>query len=126
MEHEKEREQLFEWLKEICPWGKIYERCEISSDLIRSQGSPPEMTRTQVFIYTHHHRYNIVLKKNYFGCICSNRTPRAGEDWIRGRDLPDGDFNRKTWKEIKDAIIQNELVKIAKKARIDEETQETL
>jgi len=120
MEHEERKEQLLEWLKEICPWGKIHDHCEITSNLDKNQTGQLEMTRTQVTIYTHHHRYNIVFKGDYLGCIMSNRTPRAGEDWTRGRDLPDGKFCRKTWDAIKDAIIQNELVKIAKKARTEE------
>ena len=45
------------------------------------------------------------------------RKPRAGEDWTRGNDLPDGPYSYETWIKIKNAIIKKELVKIAKKAR---------
>jgi len=77
--------------------------------------------KLQVYFYTRDNRYSLVVTPsssndgtNYFGCQVSTRKPRAGEDWNRGNDLPDGKFNEETWIKIKNAIISYELVKIAK------------
>ncbi len=74
-------------------------------------------------LYTRDHAYAIVAKqsdkKSYLGCVASARKPRAGEDWTRGRDLADGDFSQETWNKIKNDILSFELVKIAKKQRIE-------
>jgi len=61
-------------------------------------------------IYTKEHCYSISATwlnytAQYLGCIASTRTPRTGEDWTRGNDLPDGHFCRETWEHIKNAII---------------------
>jgi len=53
-------------------------------------------------------------KWGYLGCTVLDRKPVAGEDWQRGRDLADGAYCYKTWKEIKNDIIAFELVKVAK------------
>ena len=39
-------------------------------------------------------------RKAYLGCITDSRKPRAGEDWTRGNDLPDGDFSKDTFNRI--------------------------
>jgi hypothetical protein len=52
------------------------------------------------------------LKNAYLGCIASTRKPRAGEDWTRGNDLPDGPFSEETWRKILGAIVGYELVKV--------------
>ena len=74
-------------------------------------------------IYTHDYTYTITARNidddSYLGCTASIRKPRAGEDWFRGRDLPDGKFNMETWGRIKDAILANELVKVAANSRQD-------
>ena len=50
----------------------------------------------------------------YLGCTIQSRKPRAGEDWTRGNDLPDGKYNIDTWKTIVNAIVAHELVKVVK------------
>lgn len=50
--------------------------------------------------------------KSYLGCIAATRKPRAGENWTRGNDLPDGPFSKETWDKIIAAIVGYELVKI--------------
>jgi len=52
--------------------------------------------------------------EGYLGCIVNSRKPRAGEDWTRGNDLPDGSYTEETWNKIKNAIIAYELVKVVK------------
>jgi len=64
--------------------------------------------------FTASHRYFISAvwqdyHPTYLGCIASTRTPRPGEDWTRGNDLPDGYFCRETWEHIKNAIIRYEM-----------------
>jgi len=84
--------------------------------------------RHKYSIYAHHHEG----RTPYLGAGVSNRTPRAGEDWMRGNDLPDGDFSRETWDAIKRAIIKNEMVALsdyikrhdAKKDICEEATEE--
>ncbi len=105
------RSHFLEWLKEIVYYGDIGDYVEFVED-----SNPPNITKVRV--YTHDYKYVIVAKENYLGCVYVCRKPRAGEGWSRGRDLPDGKFNRKTWEKIKNSIIKHELVKIAKSARL--------
>lgn len=48
----------------------------------------------------------------YLGCIAVSRTPRAGEEWCRGNDLPDGSFSRETWTKILAAVVSYEMVRV--------------
>ena len=69
----------------------------------------------ELAFYTETHKYYFVAcdrdkDDGYLGCQVSARKFRAGEDWIRGNDLPDGDFNEDTWNRIMKAIINYELV----------------
>jgi hypothetical protein len=56
-------------------------------------------------IFTSIHNYNFRITSTYLGCSASIRTPRTGEDWCRGNDLPDGEFNKETLVEILGAIM---------------------
>lgn len=40
--------------------------------------------------------------------------PWPGETWTRGRDLPDGAHNERTWGRIKTAILWEELVPLSR------------
>ena len=75
--------------------------------------------RVSFKIYTAEHSYHISATwkeyhAHYIGCISNTRTPRPGEDWIRGNDLPDGHFCRETWEHIKNAIIKYEMKGLSK------------
>ena len=115
-----------EWLKEICPWEKIREYVQFKGGIpedwvkgkmglfnvdVRTKYDP---TVISIRIFTKDCMYNIVAKADYLGCLTSNRKYRAGEDWTRGHDLPDGKFSYSTWQYIKLAILKNELVKVAR------------
>ena len=50
-------------------------------------------------------------KWGYLGCITKTRKPRAGEDWNRGNDLPDGAYCVETFREITRSMLAYELVK---------------
>lgn len=82
-----------------------------------AEGEPGKIIR-RFYIYTNKHEYNIVAiadenDNGYLGCHVSTRKPRAGENWVRGNDLPDGPFNRNTWDKIINAIVKYELVKLS-------------
>ncbi|TET41746.1 MAG: hypothetical protein E3J60_03870 [Dehalococcoidia bacterium] len=129
--------QFMEWLKEIVPWEKIREYVQfkggIPEDWVKGKmGSFNVDTKVEydpdvisVRVFTKNHLYNIVAKATYLGCVMSNRKGRAGEDWIRGHDLPDGKFAYSTWNYIKHAIVRTELVKVARpvEAMADEEME---
>ena len=109
--------QLEQWIKDICR----YDRVDDFIQVIDESGGPSKRGGSELRftfnIYTETHRYRITAldgskDEGYLGCTVSNRKPRAGEDWTRGNDLPDGLLNRATWNRIKNAIIRNELVKL--------------
>lgn len=106
------------WLEEINPYGEKF--VEVLYD--EGQSSPKSYEfRKKVRIYSCKYVYTILVidrskDDGYLGCVVSNRKPRAGEDWIRGNDLPDGPFIRETWEKIKNAIIRHELVTLVPKA----------
>ena len=104
---------LNEWIMEIIPLDLAKKKY---IDNLGGEGKPGENT-IRVRIYTDRYAYYIVgidRSKNdgYLGCQVSCRKPYAGENHTRGCDLPDGPFLRRTWKRIKDAIIQHELIEL--------------
>jgi len=109
------KSQFKEWLKEICPWGKVYDYVDFHTEaLIKKYCSDIKEKESSlgVRIYTKQYCYRIKASERHFGCVMSVRKPRAGEDWTRYLDLLDGKFDRRTWDAIKNAIIASELVKI--------------
>ncbi len=112
-------QMLDQWLKELIFPGDV-------KDFIQEEGgegSPEEVIR-RFNIYTDEHKYFInAIERNegrsYLGCQVSTRKMRAGEDWTRGNDLPDGEFNKKTWDRIIYAIVSYEMVKLSKYQKPD-------
>ena len=108
-------QMLDQWLKELVYPGKV-------DDFIQEifgQGDDKKLERHLCF-YTEEHVYYINAierflgeKKSYLGCQVNARKSRAGEDWVRGNDLPDGEFNKKTWDRIIYAIVCYEVVKLS-------------
>ena len=77
------------------------------------ENNKPENERDYQYVFcTANHQYRIHVTPTYLGCTATSRVWRAGEDWHRGNDLPDGKFCRRIWERIKNAIIQYELVKL--------------
>ena len=113
MKEQKWESQFREWLKEICPGDMVIDYTVDKSNY--------ENGIFLVNVFTHTYRYQISAHKDYLGCTASTRMARAGEDWNRGNDLPDGKFCRETWGRIKDAIIRYELVKVVKHARTEDQ-----
>jgi len=108
-------ESLEQWLKELIFPGKVKDFFQE----ISGQGDKKENTRNFCF-YTEEYQYFITAverhdgdKDDYLGCQVSARKTRPGEDWLRGNDLPDGPFTKKTWDRIIYSIVSYELVKLS-------------
>jgi len=108
-------QMLDQWLKELVYPGKVGDFIQE----ITGSGNVEEEQRTLCF-YTEEHQYFINaierhngINKSYLGCQVNARKSRAGEDWVRGNDLPDGEFNKKTWDRIIYAIVCYEVVKLS-------------
>ena len=108
-------QMLDQWLKELVYPGKVTDFIQE----ITGQGNREAEERVLCF-YTEEHVYYInaieryaATDKSYIGCQVNARKTRAGEDWVRGNDLPDGEFNKKTWDRIIYAIVSYELVKLS-------------
>jgi hypothetical protein len=115
-----EMEQLDQWLKELVFPGKV-------EDFIQEMGGSGDKKEQlrEICFYTDENYYFIHASerhdgKSYIGCQVSARKERAGEDWIRGNDLPDGPFNKETWNRIINAIVNYELVKLTPFKKPDE------
>jgi hypothetical protein len=112
-------EMLDQWIKELVFPGDVKDFIQE----IDGEGSPKEVKRRFCF-YTDEHKYVIVaiersVGRSYLGCQVSTRRMRAGEDWVRGNDLPDGEFTKETWNSIIEAVVRYELVKLSKYQKPD-------
>lgn len=104
------RKQLIEWMTEVKYWSP--ETKQSWEDYIIDD---PENDAFRMIIYTDNYSYAISVyhhedRDSYLGCIAATRKPRAGEDWTRGNDLPDGTFSRETFDKIVRRIVGYELV----------------
>jgi len=114
-------EELDQWLKELVFPGKVEDFIEEKSG--SGKTDPGEIYRNFAF-YTDEYQYFMTAiereaGKSYIGCTVSARKERAGENWKRGNDLPDGPFNKETWNRIIYAIVNYELVKLTPFRRPD-------
>jgi hypothetical protein len=114
-----------DWLQEIARYGNIEDHVEDAglqflSSCAGEIEAPGEVRRT-IRIYTDVNSYHITAveratdDKGYLGCISTCRKPRAGEDWHRGSDLPDGPLSRETWHRILANIVSYEMVRVHKR-----------
>jgi len=115
--------ELVGWLIQIVPYRQI-EKYVYISDYKDSL----DEKRIVVRLYTKNYYYPIhVIKpkngksKGYLGAYVQNRKPRAGEEWTRGNDLPDGECNNETWNDIKNGILKYEFVKVVKNSEYEED-----
>jgi len=113
-------QQLDQWIAELVFPGDIKNFIQE----LEGSGDGVEIKRKLCF-YTEEHQYiiNAIERpdgKSYLGCGVLTRKERAGEDWKRGNDLPDGPFNKETWNRIIYAIVNYELVKLTPFQRPDE------
>ncbi|GAI16808.1 unnamed protein product [marine sediment metagenome] len=124
-------DELKQWIKdEICrgQFKKFVKVIEDSGEGGEKAGGYEFRFRFNIYTETHRYRITAIDRskdEGYLGCTASTREPRAGEDWTRGNDLPDGKFTRETWEHIKNAIIAYELAELAPKIEraVDEEKE---
>lgn len=108
-------EILDQWVKDlIFPSGNIDDFVHVTKSLKSEDQEIKEFC-----IYTNENKYKIFAMDRleddgYLGCQVVVRKVRAGEDWNRGNDLPDGPLNEETWKKILNSILNYELVKLSK------------
>lgn len=71
---------------------------------------PPALgSRVVARLWTSRNLYQLLATPDYLGCTSQRRSADVGEDWMRGRDLADGDFCRETWDKIARAVLGNEM-----------------
>lgn len=116
------RAALIEWLNEIKTWSPASEQDwndyiltdEEWIDYKWPLGRPNVWTKTpgklHVVLFTTNNEYHITVGDTYIGGMVTARMKRAGENWNRGNDIPDGDFSKKTWDMIMRFIVRYELV----------------
>lgn len=119
-------EFLYVWLPQITRHDKVDDF--IIKEYKHEKNKDPRLSIT---FFTNRYKYHIsavptkvrsekkdnsftTFYSGYLGCIAQTRKPRAGEDWNRGNDLPDGKYCVETWSKIVKAIVAYELVKIIK------------
>ena len=92
--------ELYNWVKSISRYNKV-------EDFIIADYKENRM-RVKFFTKNHEYRISARLPKDtnegYLGCVVQVRKPRAGENWQRGNDLPDGKYCEETWLKIMKAI----------------------
>jgi len=83
---------------------------------VETQSPLEGISRATFTLWTRRNRYAITLHAKlsppgacYMGCGACSRSWRAGEDWHRGNDLPDGEFSETLWLRILTAILSYEL-----------------
>lgn len=81
---------------------------------------------TEKYCYTIYGKlpYDGSDEKSCLGAGSSNRKPLAGEDWTRGRDLPDGEFSLQTWILILIGVFKHEMIKLEPETKIKSEYKE--
>jgi hypothetical protein len=108
--------QLKEWFKELGRF--IHPSKFLLVENYEGEGGNGYEQRLKVTLFTDRHQYHIKAidrskDEGYLGCIARRRKSRAGEDWLRGSDLADGKFVRRTWDKIKNDMLAYELVPLA-------------
>ena len=111
-------EDLKTWIEEdLGTRGETENYIQVVEDGGEGHGDGNYEHRFKFRMYTFENAYAIVAierpDKGYLGCVVSRRKPRAGEDWNRGNDLPDGTLNRETWDKILKAIVIYELEELS-------------
>jgi len=111
-------ELLDQWLRELIFPGDVTNFIQE----ISGKGDTEKIERNLSF-YTEENQYFIHAisysngREDYLGCQVNARKARPGEGWIRGNDLPDGPFTKKTWDMIINAIVSYELVALSEYQR---------
>ena len=110
------RETLLKWLSDIKVWGEWTDQSWGDYVAVHGDCAGGDARESlDCVLYTNDHQYRIGVhlcgdSPAYLGASVFARKPRAGEDWNRGNDLPDGSFTRETFDKIMFAIVGYELV----------------
>lgn len=124
MNSDELRATLIEWLEDVKTWWNSSDQQWTDYILTDQQwmeylypyGIPEELewkpddSRLHVQLFTNDNEYQISASATYLGCISTTRKFRAGENWKRGSDLPDGPFSKKTFDSIIKRITGYELI----------------
>jgi len=114
---------LADWAQRLAGHGaNLVDAAELS---VLAPHGDPSGKRWRIRLFTRTHQYTIIARPpsppdsanaddGYLGCTLTARTPLAGEDWTRGRDLADGAYSEATWNEIVHDILGYELVRLGK------------
>lgn len=117
---------LAEWAQRLAAHGaNLVDAAELS---VRDGEHAVRQRTWRIRLFTRTHQYTITARPpygmggsisthadaGYLGCTVTARQPLAGEDWTRGRDLPDGPYCEETWNEIVHGILGYELVRLGK------------
>lgn len=110
-------DMLNEWITNLVYPGKVEAFIKVTKEFTLDETTTKDFT-----FYTDEYKYRVyaVDRKEddgYLGCGVMARKRRAGEDWTRGNDLPDGPFAIETWNKILNAIVNYELVKLSEYKR---------
>lgn len=105
---------LNEWIEKLVFPGKVSDFVKITKKF-----KVNDIDHLEFVFFTDEYKYKILAidrksDNGYLGCQVSARKTRAGEDWHRGNDLPDGNFTLGTWNIILNSIINYELVELSK------------
>ena len=104
MPYEEKKAQLSGWLGQFSPHDPLG---------VCFRFTEKEDGRGSLIFCTAAHTYHLSFADDYLGAQACTRTYRAGEDWCRGNDLPDGKFTRETFDNIIRAVFAYELVALA-------------
>ena len=107
--------------KDVLEWAKR-DLSRFSDNFIQINSDNPEGAagnhiRFSIFTKVNEYRISANDNSGYLGCISKCRTPRAGEDWRRGRDLADGSLSEETWASILRDIVSYEIVDVSRQSQ---------
>jgi len=102
--------QVREWLSSVYSPAQVDRAIQVI----------PQERRLRFKIWTAVNEYAVIvhikderpLEEAYMGAVASRRTPRVGETWTRGNDLPDGRFGEELWRKILAAIVRYEAQEV--------------
>jgi hypothetical protein len=115
LKDKKSKQKLLdEWIAKLIFPGKVKDFIQEK----KAYNSPQHGYYREFCLYTEDNKYSITAidregDDGYLGCVVSCRKARAGEEYNRGNDLPDGPFKEETWNTIIYAIVNYELVKLS-------------
>lgn len=119
-EHHRMYERLKAFVRQFGPSyaGTLDSHADVKFGYV---GGDPSMSvrfysDSYVYSVSVHSKPDKPIEEWYLGAYVSTRCHRPTEDWVRGNDLPDGDFTRYTWRSIVSAFAGYQLLDISEYA----------